>query len=94
MKRIKKLAILVMCGLELLNINATSTYAAFDNQIINEELNANAKPDHIVLTWSDDPKTTQTIYLCCFTDFEKIYPSPDFNACSMLLIQLSPLSAT
>lgn len=61
MKRIKKLAILVMCGLELLNINATSTYAAFDNQIINEELNANAKPDHIVLTWSDDPKTTQTI---------------------------------
>lgn len=28
-----------------------------------------------------------------FTDLEKMYPSPAFNACAMLLKQLSPLSA-
>src|SRR5208337_4835105 len=36
-------------------------FADFDGKKIDENLNATVKPDHILLTWSDDPTTTQTI---------------------------------
>ena len=35
--------------------------ADFDSPAINENLNATLSPDHIVLSWTGDPKTTQTI---------------------------------
>ena len=34
---------------------------AYDGTKINADLNALSKPDHITLTWSDDPATTMTI---------------------------------
>ncbi len=40
---------------------ASILYSQYNNKTINETLNATEKPDHIVLTWSDDPVTTQTI---------------------------------
>jgi acid phosphatase type 7 len=39
----------------------SASFSLFDNRSIDENLNATEKPDHIVLTWSDDPATTQTI---------------------------------
>ncbi len=36
-------------------------FADFDGKQIDENLNATTKPDHILLTWSDNPMTTQTI---------------------------------
>lgn len=39
----------------------SASSSVFDNTSINENLNATEKPDHIMLTWSDDPATTQTI---------------------------------
>lgn len=38
-----------------------SVHAAYDNTTINTNLNSTVKPDHITLTWTKDPKTTQTI---------------------------------
>lgn len=40
---------------------AVSALAAYDGTTIDSNLNATEKPDHITLTWSDDPCTTQTI---------------------------------
>ncbi|QXE19841.1 metallophosphoesterase family protein [Clostridium sp. 001] len=49
-------------------IAATSTiapiypvHAAYDSTTINTNLNSTVKPDHITLTWTKGPKTTQTI---------------------------------
>jgi hypothetical protein len=36
-------------------------FSEFDGTIINSDLNATDAPDHIMLTWSADPTTTQTI---------------------------------
>ena len=36
-------------------------FSEFDETGINADLNATEAPDHIMLTWSDDPTTTQTI---------------------------------
>ncbi len=36
-------------------------FADFDGKQINADLNATEKPDHILLTWSGNPMTTQTI---------------------------------
>jgi acid phosphatase type 7 len=39
-----------------------NTYAdVYDGTQINADLNATSKPDHITLTWSEDPSTTMTI---------------------------------
>ena len=35
--------------------------ADFDGTAVDANLNATAQPDHVVLTWSDDPATTQTV---------------------------------
>lgn len=40
---------------------AVKTFAAYDGVSIDTNLNATSKPDHITLTWSDDPSTTQNI---------------------------------
>ena len=40
---------------------SSSLFAGYDGTELNENLNASPTPDHIVLTWTDDPKTTQTI---------------------------------
>ena len=48
--------------LSLLSVFSYSLlFSEVNNKIIDEDLNATEKPDHIVLTWSDDPATTQTI---------------------------------
>jgi hypothetical protein len=36
-------------------------FSEFNEKVINADLNATDAPDHIVLTWSGDPTTTQTI---------------------------------
>ncbi|WP_234121692.1 purple acid phosphatase family protein [Clostridium hydrogenum] len=36
-------------------------FAAYDGTSINSDLNATATPDHITLTWSEDPTTTQNV---------------------------------
>lgn len=36
-------------------------FADFSGTAVDTNLNATARPDHIVLTWSDDPATTQTV---------------------------------
>lgn len=38
-----------------------SVQAAYDGTTINTSLNSTVNPDHITLTWTKDPKTTQTI---------------------------------
>lgn len=38
-----------------------SVYAAYDGTSIDTSLNSTTKPDHITLSWTKDPKTTQTI---------------------------------
>jgi predicted MPP superfamily phosphohydrolase len=38
-----------------------SVRAAYDGTTINSNLNSTVKPDHVTLTWTKDPKTTQTI---------------------------------
>ncbi|AZV55602.1 metallophosphoesterase family protein [Clostridium sp. AWRP] len=38
-----------------------SVHAAYDSTTINTNLNSTVKPDHVTLTWTKDPKTTQTI---------------------------------
>ena len=35
--------------------------ADFDGTVADANLNATARPDHVMLTWSDDPATTQTV---------------------------------
>jgi acid phosphatase type 7 len=41
---------------------STRTFAStYDGTQINADLNASSKPDHITLTWSEDPSTTMTI---------------------------------
>jgi hypothetical protein len=56
-------------GLSLATVVAFSAFAygdavkstPFDETVINASLNATGAPDHLTLTWSDDPTTTQTI---------------------------------
>ncbi len=38
-----------------------SVRAAYDGTTINSNLNSTIKPEHVTLTWTKDPKTTQTI---------------------------------
>ena len=51
--------VLLFSLLLLLSGNRTAAGAA--PAPLNENLGASARPDHVVLTWTDDPKTTQTI---------------------------------
>jgi hypothetical protein len=41
--------------------SSNSLFSEFDRTIIDADLNATDEPDHIMLTWSDDPTTTQTV---------------------------------
>lgn len=41
--------------------SSTALFSEFDRTPINADLNATDAPDHIMLTWSNDPTTTQTI---------------------------------
>jgi len=36
-------------------------FADFDGTVVDANLNATARPDHVMLTWSDDPAATQTV---------------------------------
>ncbi|MBV7272669.1 metallophosphoesterase family protein [Clostridiaceae bacterium UIB06] len=40
---------------------SSKVYAAYDGTSIDSNLNSSSTPDHITLTWTKDPKTTQTI---------------------------------
>jgi hypothetical protein len=40
---------------------ASPAFSDFDSTAVDVNLNATARPDHIMLTWSDDPATTQTV---------------------------------
>jgi acid phosphatase type 7 len=39
----------------------TFLYSDYNGLIINQDLNSTLKPDHILLSWTGDPETTQTI---------------------------------
>jgi hypothetical protein len=41
--------------------SSNALFSEFDRTIIDADLNATDAPDHVMLTWSDDPATTQTI---------------------------------
>jgi len=45
----------------LLVIPGDISASAYDGTHINADLNASRKPDHITLTWLEDPATTMTI---------------------------------
>lgn len=62
-KKYFSLVIAVMLSTAAISLSSPSvkTLAAYDGKNIDANLNAIVKPDHITLTWSDDPCTTQTI---------------------------------
>src|SRR5208337_417122 len=41
--------------------SGSSLFPEYDRKTIDENLNATENPDHIMLTWSGNPETTQTI---------------------------------
>lgn len=42
-------------------LNVKAEEISYNSTAINADLNSTEKPDHITLSWTDDPKTTQTI---------------------------------
>lgn len=55
------ISILVIFTFSILASGGILPSTLFDQTIINEDLNSTITPDHITLTWSKDPMTTQTI---------------------------------
>ncbi|NMM63112.1 metallophosphoesterase family protein [Clostridium sp. P21] len=60
----KDLSMLIAALIITTSTIATPIYpvqAYYDSTTINTSLNSTVKPDHVTLTWTKDPKTTQTI---------------------------------
>ncbi|WP_411682934.1 fibronectin type III domain-containing protein [Clostridium thailandense] len=57
--------IAIIAGIMITSIvsmpTSSKVYAAYDGTSIDSSLNSSSTPDHITLTWTKDPKTTQTI---------------------------------
>ena len=64
-KKILSLLIpLILSGTMVSSVSSytvTGSEVSYSSTAIDENLNATSKPDHIVLSWTNDPKTTQTI---------------------------------
>lgn len=60
-KRYPSIRLVVLSVLLFISLLTSSAFAAYDGKIINSDLNATTKSDHITLTWTGDPATTQTI---------------------------------
>jgi len=61
--KIKRLALFMTVISFCLNLcfSPAAVNAAFDVPRVNEQLNTTVIPNHVALSWTDDPKTTQTI---------------------------------
>lgn len=58
-KYLALLAAIMVCM--VLHASPVTVQAAFDAPAVNEQLNTGVTPTHIYLSWSDNPKTTQTV---------------------------------
>lgn len=73
MRKMKRKGILsnslrsIVVSIAIFGVLSVSTFGnviqstPFDETTINADLNSTIKPDHVTLTWSADPMTTQTI---------------------------------
>lgn len=61
-KNHKKLIAAIVMSASIFTTSFTAVFATpYNDTTINADLNSTVKPDHIMLTYSDDPTTTQTI---------------------------------
>lgn len=60
-RTISSVIVSVVIATSMISAIPGKVFAAYDGTTINADLNATVNPDHITLTWSDDPTTTQTI---------------------------------